>query len=146
VFGGGELARLFVRWDGGWHHIAVTYTGSKMAEGVRVYVDGKAAKGKVLLDTLYRPFRNAGRRFPEPLRVGAGAGPARNRGGSLWRNGSFMKLWTAETVSVFGTAITQLALPLIALFYMAATLSSALSHWLGRGARWKDRAYGSGSP
>lgn len=39
-----------------------------------------------------------------------------------------------------------LALPLIALFYMAATLSSALSHWLGRGARWKNRAYGSGSP
>jgi hopene-associated glycosyltransferase HpnB len=35
-----------------------------------------------------------------------------------------------------------LALPLIALFYMAATLSSALSHWLGRGARWKNRAYG----
>src|SRR6185295_13986555 len=26
---------------------------------------------------LYRPFRNAGRRFPEPLRVGGGAGPAR---------------------------------------------------------------------
>ncbi len=38
-----------------------------------------------------------------------------------------------------------LALPLIALFYMAATLSSASSYWLGRGARWKDRAYGSGS-
>ena len=35
-----------------------------------------------------------------------------------------------------------LALPLIALFYMAATLSSALSHWVGRGARWKNRAYG----
>ena len=60
-----------------WHHIAVTYTGSQMAEGVRVYVDGKAAKVKVLLDTLYRPFRNAGRRFPEPLRIGAGAGPER---------------------------------------------------------------------
>jgi hopene-associated glycosyltransferase HpnB len=33
------------------------------------------------------------------------------------------------------------ALPLIALFYMAATLSSALNHWRGRGARWKRRAY-----
>lgn len=39
----------------------------------------------------------------------------------------------------------SLALPLIALFYMAATLSSALDHWRGRGARWKNRAYGSGS-
>jgi hopene-associated glycosyltransferase HpnB len=36
-----------------------------------------------------------------------------------------------------------LLLPLIALFYMAATVSSALDYWLGRGARWKNRAYGS---
>jgi hopene-associated glycosyltransferase HpnB len=35
-----------------------------------------------------------------------------------------------------------LALPLIALFYMAATLGSALSHWFGSGSRWKNRAYG----
>ncbi len=36
-------------------------------------------------------------------------------------------------------------LPLIALFYMAATLGSALDHWTGRGARWKSRAYARGS-
>jgi hopene-associated glycosyltransferase HpnB len=34
------------------------------------------------------------------------------------------------------------ALPAIALFYMSATLSSALNHWFGRGASWKNRAYG----
>jgi hopene-associated glycosyltransferase HpnB len=39
-----------------------------------------------------------------------------------------------------------LALPLIALFYMAATLGSAVNYWRGRGARWKSRAYGAGSP
>jgi len=33
------------------------------------------------------------------------------------------------------------ALPLIALFYMAATCGSALNFWRGRGANWKDRAY-----
>ena len=33
---------------------------------------------------------------------------------SLLRHPDFLKLWTAETISVFGTAITQLALPLIA--------------------------------
>ena len=37
-----------------------------------------------------------------------------------------------------------LALPLIALFYMAATVGSALDHWRGAGARWKNRAYGAG--
>jgi hopene-associated glycosyltransferase HpnB len=35
-----------------------------------------------------------------------------------------------------------LALPLIALFYMGATVGSALSYWLGRGASWKRRDYG----
>jgi hopene-associated glycosyltransferase HpnB len=36
-----------------------------------------------------------------------------------------------------------LALPLIALFYMAATVGSAVNHWLGTGSTWKSRAYGS---
>ena len=34
------------------------------------------------------------------------------------------------------------ALPLIAAFYMAATIGSALAHWRGEGARWKSRTYG----
>ncbi|HEY2686150.1 MAG TPA: glycosyltransferase [Steroidobacteraceae bacterium] len=36
-----------------------------------------------------------------------------------------------------------LALPLIALFYMAATLASAVNHWRGSGASWKRRYYDS---
>jgi len=35
-----------------------------------------------------------------------------------------------------------LLLPVIALFYMSATLGSALTHWFGSGASWKNRAYG----
>ncbi len=38
----------------------------------------------------------------------------------------------------------SLALPLIAAFYMAATLSSAVNHWRGRGTRWKARSYEEG--
>ena len=38
--------------------------------------------------------------------------------------------------------VWALALPLIALFYMGATLTSALNHWRGSGARWKNRDYG----
>ena len=34
-----------------------------------------------------------------------------------------------------------LALPLIALFYMAATFGSAVNHWRGSGASWKARSY-----
>jgi hopene-associated glycosyltransferase HpnB len=40
--------------------------------------------------------------------------------------------------------VWALALPLIALFYMAATVGSALDHWRGAGARWKSRSYESG--
>ncbi len=66
-----------------WHHIAVTYTGSRMAEGLRVYVDGKLAPVKVLLDTLYRPFTNNAKNFPQPLRIGTGWGPDRRFRGSM---------------------------------------------------------------
>ena len=37
--------------------------------------------------------------------------------------------------------IWSLALPLIAVFYMAATVGSALDHVRGGGVRWKSRAY-----
>jgi len=49
------------------------------------------------------------------------------------------------TLTRYGRSwLWALALPLIALFYMAATCGSALDYWRGRGARWKSRAYGSG--
>jgi MFS family permease len=35
--------------------------------------------------------------------------------GGLWRHPDFTKLWSAETVSQFGTQFTQLALPLVAI-------------------------------
>jgi hypothetical protein len=66
-----------------WHHIAVTYSGSRMADGVHVYIDGHREKTKVLLDNLYRPLRNAGKVFDEPLRIGAGWGPERRFRGRI---------------------------------------------------------------
>jgi hopene-associated glycosyltransferase HpnB len=39
-----------------------------------------------------------------------------------------------------------LALPFIALFYLAATVASAVLHWRGKGAQWKNRAYGAAKP
>jgi hypothetical protein len=40
---------------------------------------------------------------------------------SLWRQGDFMKLWTAQTISQFGDEITGLALPLLAILILGAT-------------------------
>lgn len=66
-----------------WHHITMAYTGSRMAEGVKLYVDGKPVELKVELDNLYRPLNNGGIEFPEPLRLGAGGGPTRRFAGKL---------------------------------------------------------------
>ena len=41
--------------------------------------------------------------------------------GGLWRHGDFLKLWSATTVSQFGTQVSQLALPLVALLILDAS-------------------------
>jgi hypothetical protein len=66
-----------------WQHVSMTYTGSRMAEGVRVFVDGKPVQFQVELDNLYRPLDNGGKEFPEPLRLGAGGGATRRFAGML---------------------------------------------------------------
>jgi MFS family permease len=40
---------------------------------------------------------------------------------SLWRNPDFVRLWTSETVSLFGTQVTALALPLAAVLSLEAS-------------------------
>ena len=32
-------------------------------------------------------------------------------------------------------------LPVVAIFYAAATIDSAVNHWRGRGGRWKGRVH-----
>jgi MFS family permease len=41
--------------------------------------------------------------------------------GGLWRQPEFLKLWTAETISVFGSQFSQLALPLVAVLLLDAS-------------------------
>lgn len=50
----------------------------------------------------------------------AGGAPARRRGG-LWHHLGFRRLWIGETVSQLGTAVSQLALPLVAILAVHAT-------------------------
>lgn len=52
-----------------WTHIAISYDGSRLAEGVRFYINGELAETKVLLDELNQEFRTN-----EPLRIGGGNG------------------------------------------------------------------------
>src|SRR5207237_2698790 len=40
--------------------------------------------------------------------------------GKLWRHADFLKLWTGETVSVFGSQVTLLAVPTVAILILHA--------------------------
>jgi hypothetical protein len=53
-----------------WSHVILTYDGSRLAEGIKIYVNGVPQKLKVDLDVLNQTFQTK-----EPLRIGAGGGP-----------------------------------------------------------------------
>lgn len=44
----------------------------------------------------------------------------RERGNRLWRHPDFAKLWTGQTISLFGSSITALALPSVAILTLGA--------------------------
>lgn len=56
-----------------------------------------------------------------PAEAGARAGVAKGRRGGLWRHRDFMLLWSGQTVSEMGSAVTQLALPLTAVVLLKAS-------------------------
>src|SRR4030095_9400775 len=58
-----------------WYHLTLTYDGSRMAEGVDVYIDGKPAEVEGGGGKLCSALNNAGKAFKDPLRIGGGAGP-----------------------------------------------------------------------
>ncbi len=69
---------------------------------------------------------------------------------SMWRQGGFMKLWIGETISLAGSAVTELALPLTAILLLHASplqlglllaVNSAAAAVFGLFAgAWSDRA------
>jgi hypothetical protein len=52
-----------------WSHVAFSYDGSRVADGVRLYLDGAPLKLKVELDDLNQNFDTT-----QPLRIGGGLG------------------------------------------------------------------------
>ncbi|MET9385465.1 MFS transporter [Streptomyces sp. NPDC002928] len=55
------------------------------------------------------------------LTDGPASGRKAHRGGGLWRHRDFMLLWGGQSVSEIGSAVTQLALPLIAVVALDAS-------------------------
>jgi hypothetical protein len=61
-----------------WQHLAVTYDGTRLAAGVKVYVNGVEQKTTTLLDELNQTFQNK-----EPLRIGTAGDPKRRFAGQM---------------------------------------------------------------
>ena len=57
-----------------WHHVTATYDGSRVADGAKIYLNGRPSPRNVRLDLLNQDFR-----LGEPLRIG-GAGARRFSG------------------------------------------------------------------
>jgi hypothetical protein len=91
-----------------WHHVAVTYSGSRWADGVKIYVDGKEVKLKTLFDDLNAL---AGLMKREPLRIGAGGGPASRFHGSIDEVRVYNRALSADEVGILAnlTSIQEIA-------------------------------------
>ena len=61
--------------------------------------------------------------------------------GGLWRHPDFLKLWSAETISQFGSQVGQLALPLVAVIVLESTPFEVAA--LGRETMWIGAVLGS---
>ena len=73
--------------------------------------------GLVCWTTPAGPGHSGAVRSRPELRAAGGPAPA----GTLWRNRNFLLLWSGQTVSEMGSAVTQLALPLTAVVVLRAS-------------------------
>jgi hypothetical protein len=89
-----------------WHHVMATYDGSRQASAVKIYVNGKPEKLKVLLDELNQTFKT-----PEPFRIGGGGGPESRFHGYIDDVRVYNTTLPPEAVEVIATsdAITDIA-------------------------------------
>ena len=89
-----------------WTHVAVTYDGSRVADGVRVYLDGVSAPMTVLLDELNQSFESK-----QPLRIGAGGGPQARFVGAIDEPSVYDRALGPEAIAILAApeSITKIA-------------------------------------
>ncbi|MCB1021305.1 MAG: DUF1553 domain-containing protein, partial [Acidobacteria bacterium] len=90
---------------GEWRHVAMSYDGSRLAKGIRLYVDGKPQKVRVIID-----HSNNNTHSTEPLRVGHGPGKDERFVGEIAEAQVYDRALSAEEVSVVATPETPAAI------------------------------------
>jgi len=91
-----------------WTHVALTYDGSRLASGVKLFVNGQEQQQRVLVDLLYQTFQSK-----EPFRLGA-HGPAGRFHGCIDDVRIFRARLEPAEIELLATAATPaeiLALP-----------------------------------
>jgi hypothetical protein len=90
-----------------WHHVALTYGGSRWADSVKIYVDGQEAKLKIL----YNDENGQGGPKREPLRIGAGGGPQNRFHGGIDEVRVYDRALSADEVGMLAnlTPINEIA-------------------------------------
>jgi hypothetical protein len=78
-----------------WHHVMATYDASRLADGVRIYVNGKVQELKVLLDELNQNFKSK-----EPFRIGGGGGPTNRFQGEIDEARVYPRVLSADEVKI----------------------------------------------
>lgn len=78
-----------------WSHVALTYDGSRLASGIHIYLDGQPLDLTVHLDDLNQSFD-----AKQPLRIGAGLGPANRFHGLIDEARIYRSALTPEQVGV----------------------------------------------
>jgi hypothetical protein len=81
-----------------WYHVMMTYDGSRVADGIKIYVDGEPQKLKINLDDLNQSFESK-----EPLRIGAGGGPENRFRGEMRDARIFNVALTPDEAAVLAT-------------------------------------------
>jgi hypothetical protein len=91
-----------------WHHVTLSYDGTRWASGVKVYVDGEEWKWEILLNEVNS--QSAGTRR-EPLRIGAGGGPENRFKGSIDEVRIYNRALSSAEAAVLATPtpITEIA-------------------------------------
>jgi mono/diheme cytochrome c family protein len=90
---------------GKWSHVAVTYDGSRLASGVKVFLNAELEPLNVLLDELNQTFHTK-----EPLRFGAGGGPGNRYVGAIDEPSVHSAALPADAIAILATsqAITEI--------------------------------------
>ncbi|HXT61162.1 MAG TPA: DUF1553 domain-containing protein, partial [Pirellulales bacterium] len=84
---------------GEWRHVTATYDGSRVAAGIKIYIDGRPEPLKVIVDDLNQTFA-----VEEPLRIGGGGGPEGRFHGMLDDVRAYRRALTADEAAIVATA------------------------------------------